>query len=97
MHEFVANPASFDGVMMSPQQYGETIANFSRTCEAGLYVELSDVVIDAARGRIAAKLVATGKPITEFFGMQPTGNSVRFNEVGCSRCCCILSVADLLF
>lgn len=81
MHEFVADPASFNGVLMTPPQYGETLAAFSRTCEGGLYVELLDVVIDAARGRIAAKLVASGKPVTEFFGMQPTGRSVRFNEV----------------
>ena len=81
MHEYVAENASFNGIHMSPEQYAQTIASFSATCEHGLFVELLDVVIDAARGRIAAKLVASGKPITEFFGMQPTGKMVRFNEV----------------
>lgn len=80
MPEYIADPAVFDGVKMSPLQYGQTIASFSSTCES-FYVELLDVVIDATQGRIAAKLVASGKPIMEFFGFQPTGNQVRFNQV----------------
>ena len=46
-----------------------------------MHLDLVDLVIDAPKGRIASKLIVTGKPITEFFGMQPSERTLRFNEV----------------
>ena len=81
MDEFVAEHCIFNGLKVNPQQYGEYVTSFTNQCEQGLNFQLVDLVIDAAKGRLASKLVVSGKPVTEFFGLQPTGNEVSFDEV----------------
>ena len=39
---------------------------------------LDDLVIEG--DRVAARLTDTGTPVTEWLGLQPTGNAVEFTE-----------------
>lgn len=81
MDEFVADECIFNGLRVNPQQYGEYVTSFMNRCEEGIHIELVDLVIDAEKGRLVSKLVVSGTPTTEFFGMQPTGREVSFDEV----------------
>ena len=81
MDDFVAETCNFNGLTVTPEQYGEYVTSFTNRCESGLYFKIVDLVIDAAKGRLASKLVVSGTPVTEFFGMEPTGHEVSFDEV----------------
>ena len=81
MDDFVAEQCIFNGLKVNPEQYGEYVTSFMNRCEDGLHFKLVDLVIDAAKGRLVSKLVVSGTPITDFFGMRPTGHEVSFDEV----------------
>ncbi len=87
LSEFIAEEADFNGRKVSPRGWDEYIAYFSDRCEKGLHFELLDLVIDAEKGKLASKLIMTGKPVKEFFGMEPNGETISFNEV---HDCCII-------
>lgn len=82
MDRYVATQATFNGLDVTPKSYGEYIESFSHRCEKGLHFELVDIVVDAEKRRLASKLIVSGKPTVEFFGIEPNGRDVKFNEVG---------------
>lgn len=46
----------------------------------GLRFTIAKLVTDEQTQRIAARLEFSGRPVTEFRGIQPTGNEVKFSE-----------------
>ena len=85
MNEFIADKAIFNGILMTPKAVGEQLASFTRRCEQGLHFEILDLVVDANKGNLAARLAVSGKPTQEFFGYAPTGRTMKFKEVNVSH------------
>lgn len=61
------------------EEYVGNIEEAKATIE-GMHWDLVETVVDEQKQQIAARVVLTGKPVKDFAGIAPTGNSVRFPE-----------------
>lgn len=61
------------------EQYISGIEAAKSTIE-GMHWELVEAVVDNEKQQIATRVMLTGRPVKEFAGAQPTGNTVEFAE-----------------
>jgi predicted ester cyclase len=82
MHEFAHDPYVHNGTQIS---LAEAAADFRSHTERipDLVWGIQDLVVEGER--MAARLVNTGTPESELFGMAPTGNSLTFTEFASYR------------
>jgi predicted ester cyclase len=79
LSKFCHSSMTLNSKEVSLEEYLGKIEGAKASIE-GLKWELVETVVDEKKQQIAARVILTGKPVQDFAGVAPTGNSVRFPE-----------------